>query len=302
MKRLLSAAFLLFVFSASFAASSVPLRLEKGKTYTQVMAQNSKITQKALEMGMDMDVEIGYTTSYKVLEVKDTLFVTEATMSKMKAVTKNPEGVQEFSSDLTNVNDTTSMLLQELSKTPFKVTLTQSGKVAEIDINTAIDKAVNSVVALSEDQKVALKAQIEGYFGEEAMRQNIENAFAYNPPKAVKGERWSSNLKIKEMVELEQQNDNEVAEVSAEIVTVKFSGKMASPENAAPTSFNGMSAKYAISGTSEGSVTIDLKTGWIIKNTDNQAIKLTMDIQPNEQIPNGMQAVMTINTAVTITQ
>jgi hypothetical protein len=104
------------------------------------------------------------------------------------------------------------------------------------------------------------------------------------------------------MVELEQQNDNEVAEVSAEIVTVKFSGKMASPENAAPTSFNGMSAKYAISGTSEGSVTIDLKTGWIIKNTDNQAIKLTMDIQPNEQIPNGMQAVMTINTAVTITQ
>lgn len=302
MKKLLSAAFLLLVFSASFAGSSVQLRLEKGKTYSQVTVQNSKISQLIQGMSVDIEMDVASTTTFKVLEVKDTLFVIEATMSMLKTTMKSPMGAQEFSSESKNVNDPSSMLLQELTKSPFKVTLTRSGKVAEIDINTAIDKAVNSVVTLSEDQKVALKAQFKGQFGDDNMRQTIENAFAYYPPKSVKGEKWTSTLKVKGMVEMESQNQNEVTDVTAESVTVKYTGEMASPENAEPALVNGMSAKYAISGTTEGTATIDLKTGWVIKNTASQAMKGNVEILPNAQVPNGMQIPMTFNTTVTITQ
>jgi hypothetical protein len=302
MKKLLSAAFLLFVFSASFAGSSVQLRLEKGKTYSQVSNLNSKISQLVQGMSMDIEMDVASTTTFKVLDVKDTLFVTEATMSKIKSTMKSPMGVQEFSSDSKNVNDPSSMLFVELSKNPFKVTLTRSGKVAEIDINTAIEKAVNSVVTLSEDQKVALKAQFKGMFGDDVMRTSIENTFAYYPPKNVKGEKWNSTLKVKGMVEMESQNQTEVTDVTAESVTVKYTGEMASPENAEPTLVNGMSAKYAISGTFEGTATIDLKTGWVIKSSASQAMKGNVEILPNAQVPNGMQIPMTVNTTVTVTQ
>ncbi|WP_320052749.1 DUF6263 family protein [uncultured Acetobacteroides sp.] len=302
MKRLTAAAFLLFVFSASFAGSSVQLRLEKGKTYLQVSTTNSKISQLVQGMNMDMEMDVASTTNFKVLDVKDTLFVIEATMSKIMTTTKSPMGVQEFSSDSKNVNDLTSMLLAELSKSPFKVTLTRSGKVAEIDINTAIDKAVNSVVTLSEDQKVTLKTLFKGQFGDDNMRQTIENAFAYYPPKSVKGEKWTSNLKLKSMIVLEQQNQNEVTDVTAESVTVKYAGEMATPENAEPALMNGMSAKYAISGTTEGTAIIDLKTGWVIKNTAIQAMKGNVEILPNAQLPDGVQFPMTVNTTITVTQ
>lgn len=194
------------------------------------------------------------------------------------------------------------MLMQELTKNPFKVTLTQSGRVVEIDANTAIEKAVNSVVALSDDQKAMVKGQFFEQFGNAAIRQNLENTFSYYPPKNVKGEKWNSVQKIKTSLALVLNNENEVTDVNNENVTVKYVGEMSSPENAEPANLNGMSAKYAINGTTEGDVTIDVKTGWIIKSTFSQNLKGNLEFLPNAQMPNGMQVPITITNTGSVTQ
>ena len=293
---------MLLCFLASFAEKPIQLRLEKGKTYAQILNINSKVSQ--LVQGMSMDIEMGIvtTTSYKVLDVKDSLIFTEVTLSSMKTTMKSPMGTMEFSSESQNASDPTSMLLQELSKNPFKVTLTQSGKVAEVNSSAAIDKAISSVTTLSDDQKGMLKKQLADQFGDDIMKQNLENGFAYYPPKKEKGEKWNSTLKVKTVIEMEIQNQNEVTDVTPESVTVKYNGEMASPENAEPTMLNGLNAKYAISGTMDGTVTLDVKTGWIISSTVNQNLKGNIDILPCAQAPSGMQVPMTITTTGTVTQ
>ena len=302
MKKLLTAVFLLFAFSVSFAEKPIQLRLEKGKTYTQVSNINSKVSQFVQGMSMDIEMNIASTTNFKVLDVKDSLIFTEVTLSNMKMAVKSPMGVQEFSSDTPNATDPSSMLMQELTKNPFKVTLTQSGRVVEIDANTAIEKAVNSVSTLSDDQRKMVKGQFSEQFGDATIKQNLENIFAYYPPKNVKGEKWNSNQRMKSMVEVGIQNENEVTDVTNESVTIKYVGEMASPETNEPTMLNGMSAKYAINGTSEGTVTIDVKTGWIIKNNLVQNLKGNIDFMPNAQMPNGMQVPITATNTVTVTQ
>ena len=302
MKKLLTAVFLLFAFSVSFAEKPIQLRLEKGKTYTQVSNINSKVSQFVQGMSIDIEMSIVSTTSYKVLDVKDTLLFAEVSFSSLKTTVKSPMGVQELSSDSKNVNDPSSMLMQELTKNPFKVTLTQSGRVVEIDANTAIEKAVNSVVALSDDQKAMVKGQFFEQFGNAAIRQNLENTFSYYPPKNVKGEKWNSVQKIKTSLALVLNNENEVTDVNNENVTVKYVGEMSSPENAEPANLNGMSAKYAINGTTEGDVTIDVKTGWIIKSTFSQNLKGNLEFLPNAQMPNGMQVPITITNTGSVSQ
>ena len=302
MKKITSVVILLFAFSVSFAEKPIQLRLEKGKTYTQVSNINSKVSQFAQGMSIDIEMSIVSTTSYKVLDVKDTLLFAEVSFSSLKTTVKSPMGVQELSSDSTNVNAPSSMLMQELTKNPFKVTLTQSGRVAEIDANTAIEKAVNSVVALSDDQKAMVKGQFFEQFGNAAIRQNLENTFSYYPPKNVKGEKWNSVQKIKTSLALVLNNENEVTDVNNENVTVKYVGEMSSPENAEPANLNGMSAKYAINGTTEGDVTIAVTTGWIIKSTFSQNLKGNLEFLPNAQMPNGMQVPITITNTGSVTQ
>ena len=73
-------------------------------------------------------------------------------------------------------------------------------------------------------------------------------------------------------------------------------------ENAEPANLNGMSAKYAINGTTEGDVTIDVKTGWIIKSTFSQNLKGNLEFLPNAQMPNGMQVPITITNTGSVTQ
>jgi hypothetical protein len=302
MKKITSIAFLLLCFLTSFGEKSIQLRLEKGKTYSQVMNVNSKISQ--FVQGMSMDVEMGVVsiTSYKVLDVKDSLIFTEVTLSNIKTTVKSPMGVQEFSSDSQNASDPSSKLMQEFTKNPFKVTLTKSGRVVEVDANAAIEKAMNSVANLSDEQKKMMKDQFSTQFGDAMIKQSLENTFAYYPPKKVKGEKWNSTLRVKNMIEMEIQNENEVADVTNESVTVKYAGEIASPETTEPTMINGMSAKYAISGTSEGTVTLDAKTGWIITSTINQSLKGNIEILPSAQVPNGMQVPITVNTTGTVTR
>lgn len=302
MRKITTAAFLLLCFLTSFAEKSIQLKLEKGKTYAQVSNINSKISQ--LVQGMSMEIEMGIVaiTNFKVLDVKDSLMFTEVTLSNMKTTIKSPMGTMEFSSDSQNASDPTSMLLQELAKNPFKVTLTQSGKVTEVNSTAAIEKAISGVATLSDDQKATMKKQLTDQFGNEVMKQNLENGFAYYPPKKVKGEKWNSTLKVKSVIDMEIQNQNEVIDVTSQSVTVKYVGEMASPENSEPTLLNGMNAKYAISGTMDGTVTLDVKTGWIINSTVNQNLKGNIEILPNAQVPNGMQVPMTITTTGTVTQ
>jgi hypothetical protein len=302
MKKLLTAAILLFAFAVSFAEKPIQLRLEKGKTYSQISNINSKVSQ--FVQGMSVDVEMGITSTYsfKVLDVKDSLIFTEVTLSKIKSTAKSPMGTQEFSSDSPNPSEPTSILFQELTKCPYMLTLTQSGKVVDVNANASLDKALSMVPALSDDQKAMLKSQFSARFGDDIIKQSLESGFAYYPPKNVKGEKWTSTQTVKSNLELEIHSTNEVADVTNESVTIKHVGELTSPETNEPTMINGMSAKPSINGASEGTVTINIKTGWIINSNITQNLKGNIDFMPNAQMPNGMQVPITVTNTVTFTE
>lgn len=303
MKRISSLVILMVGFMAASAEKPLQLNLEKGKTYYQVISTQNTILQQPQGMSIEVEMGINQTLAYKVVDVKDSLFFTEITLSKLKTSIKSPFGTMAFSSESTDMTDKTSQILAELSKHPFHVTLTKSGQIVKIDADSLLKSVINASSILEEGEKVSMSKQILDSYGEKSIRQGIESCFAFYPPtKVEKGSRWNTQRNLENIVTFTSNYQLEVTDVTNDSYTIKCVAEMSTPENMAPTSMNGMDAKCTINGTTEGTITVNRSTGWVISSNMSQALKGTIDILPNAQAPQGMQVPLTLTGITTITQ
>lgn len=303
MKRITSIAFLVVVALSVNAAKPIKINLEKGKIYNQKMTAVQKITQQFQGMSMDVDINIEQTTSFKIVDIKDSVYHAEVSLKNIKTSIKTAMGTMEITSDEATPSNTSNLLLSEISKHPAKATFTKSGRVLEVGFNKTIDESVNAVASLSEAEKTSMKAQFINQFGDEPMKQQLENSFSMYPPTSTqKGEKWSGKLNTKNVIEFTTNFNAEITDSNAESVSIKFDGELETPENAPVAKLNGIDSKYSINGTIGGSLVVDKKTGWIISSTTNQSLKGVLDFQPNPQMPNGMQVPIIITSDITVKQ
>jgi hypothetical protein len=303
MKKISLLVILMMGLIAASAEKPMQLNLEKGKTYYQVISTQNTIVQQPQGMSIELEMGINQTLAYKVVDVKDSLFFTEITLSKLKTSIKSPFGIMEFSSESIDLTDKTSQILAELSRHPFHATLTQSGRIVKIDVDSLLKAAINASSGLDDDEKVSMTKQILDSYGEKSIRQGMESSLAFYPPAQVeKGSRWTTRRTLENIVTFTSDNQLEITDVTGDSYTIRCLSQMSIPENSAPTSMNGMDAKCSLNGTSEGSITVSKATGWVISSSMSQALKGTIDILPNAQVPQGMQVPLTLKGVTTITQ
>jgi hypothetical protein len=61
-----------------------------------------------------------------------------------------------------------------------------------------------------------------------------------------------------------------------------------------------MQVSYDMGGVLEGTVRVDLSSGWLVKSTQNQNIKGTMHLQPNDFFPEGSAIPMTLEQNINV--
>lgn len=270
------------------AQKPLTLNLKKGSDYQRKNTIDMKITQDFNGMSMEIAMNTAFDASYKVVDVKDSLFQMNVTYDRIKMAITAPGTNVELSSDKNN--DPGSSMLSQMVGKSFGATISKTGLVKKVDA----DSLINSVAKAVGNNEV-MASQIKNSFGEASLKNDLENSFSFITTKKIaKGSKWSVTTNVKMSTSLSAITNYEVIEETKDNFIIKFNSEMSSPENSPAVNNNGMEMKYNLNGTTEGTMTINKASGWIVSSTSDIALKGVVEIQPNAQIPSPMSVPITI--------
>lgn len=287
---------LIAISFATFAQKNLQFNLKKGETYQQKSTSKIKVSQQYSGMNVDIDMNTINNIDFKIVDIKDTLYSIEMIFSTIKLSMTTPMGNMEFSSESTNPSDKMSSLFAQMTRKPIKATLSKSGVFYSIETEALINEIINSN-NLNETEKASLGAQFKEAFKEDMLKGQFGATFAYLTPKAIaKGDKWNRKESLKAMMFTLDSNINfEIVEETVDSYILKYASEISSDPNAPLQNINGMQGKILLNGTEEGIITVNKNTGWVSNSKGERLIKGTLDLQPNEQLPSGMQVPMTIS-------
>lgn len=303
MKKLFTLLFLLtFSVSAFAQKSGLSLNLQKDQVYKQTTTSSSTIVQDINGQKLNMVMTMNGTMSYRVKAVNANGFNMEASFDNLSMAMQLPQGAVEFSSEKNDPNDVFSRILGSMKNKPFRLVMSKSGKVTEIqDIDALWGTAINQFSELSDAQKAQIQEQIMKSYGEAAMKGNIESATAIYPEKLVnKGDKWTVSTKLEAGMAADLTTDFQYAENSADHALIKGNSTIATANKDAYIETNGMPMKYNMAGSQVSEIKVDKKTGWILEAKINQNMKGDAHIKDNPQVPGGLTIPMTVATEMTI--
>jgi hypothetical protein len=286
----MKAFFSFLLLSAMFCSLSaqkpvdLKLNLELNKTYRakQNITQDTKQTVQGNEQSVQTINTL--VMSLKPLKIEDHNMVAEVRFDTI--ITKISMPQMEINSshegDL-NSSDPGKMLecvLHRLSNSTFLVRMTDAGKVTGImNIDQVATSVLQGLDSIQGQMAAFVKTRSEMMIGEKAVTTMIEGFTAYLPDKEIKaGDKWDSNLNISAggmdmtmntTYKLDNLSKNEAA-ISGDVI-IDSSGSE-------PMEMNGAKITPDIRGIGKTQITVDPKTGWIIKGSIKQQLKGEMNV------------------------
>ncbi|MBB6612866.1 hypothetical protein H7F15_17625 [Pontibacter sp. Tf4] len=303
MKKLFTLFFSLILSVSVFAQKAgLSLNLQKDQVYKQVTTSKGTIVQDFNGQKLNMVMIMAGTMSYRVKSVSPAGYNMEVSFDNLSMAMQVPQGNVEFNSEKNDPNDIFSTVLNAMKNKPFRVVMSKSGKVTEIDgVDAMWGSTIDQFSQLSDAQKAQIKAQIMKSYGEEAMKGSIETATAIYPEKPVnKGDKWTVSTKLEAGMSANLNTEFQYAENTADHALLRGTSTIATADKDAYIETNGIPMKYDITGSQVSEIKVDKKTGWILEAKINQNMKGDAHIKDNPQLPGGMTIPMTIESETTI--
>jgi len=142
--------------------------------------------------------------------------------------------------------------------------LNENGQIKELKgANELIDKMMSAKVIPNETIKKRLKTTFNNAFGEKAMRESMEQFFNIYPRKKIKvGRDWSKTIERKAGFPSTNRFTWHLQEVKKGLAFIKVKGKI-NPKPNTKMDLGMAMARYDLKGNQEGSIDMDLTSGWI---------------------------------------
>jgi hypothetical protein len=246
-----------------------------GGTPQQIETKSiSSVSIKPINLGAD----------FVIAEVRFDTIMTTISMPKMELNSTKPG---KLSSN--DPSEVMNCIMNRLSKAVFNVKFSLSGKVLEISNLKANADAITQGIDSLQGQMAMAKGRITAMASEAAIKGMIEIITGYLPGKEiVTGDKWTSSIILNSggigMNMTYNYKLKKVTGTQAEItgdVTVE-------PASQTPTEMNGAQISYDVRGLGKSTLTVDAKTGWILKatiKTHNQG-NMNIKMQGNDmQMP-----------------
>lgn len=286
-------------FMAYAKKYEIELNLEVGKTYFQRMTSTSDISQTMNGQESKMKLTMIADVYFTVKSYKDGVYTLESRYEKLTNTMETPMGKTLYSS-----SDTTEVLSRVLSimtQHTFNIQVEKSGDIVDV---SSFDDYWNSVAAdieeLNDTQISQILEQLKTSFGKTNMTQNFEMNFGMLPGGKIKiGEEWAHSGSLTTSVEMTSQSVYKLISVENGVALISVTTAL----NADPNEIydmNQMKVQYTLGGVLEGTVRIDLNTGWLVRSEQTQKIKGSMKVLPGTYFPNGTDIPMTVDQVVEI--
>jgi hypothetical protein len=301
MKRLL----FLLVIVGLFAAFTIPPKkftlqyvFEEGDSFRLISKAEQLISQDIPQMGK---VDVTNTTDgsflFTVKSVSNGIAECEVKYEYMKVVTENPMvGTVTMDSKSEESNPMNDMM-KGFTEGSFTLKLHPNGTVSDIEgIEEVFENAISALSGMNPQQATAIKSQVSGQFGPEALTANIEGALVfYSDEKVDKGSSWTSSLDIAGGIYGTTTSNWTINEVNGDEVQIGVAGAFKS-DFEREMDVNGLKgAKFKITGTQIGTYSVSKANGWIKGSEVEVKMSGNLDIPAGGMIPQDMSIPMEIN-------
>lgn len=306
MKKTINFLLILALSTTVFAQKyKLELNLKKGAVYTQTMISSNKMIQTTNGKETNVDLSLIIKVKYKVIDIKDSIYDLDAqyeTLS-MNAKASSGNGFLTFSSTKKDNNDLLSTALQDATNKPFRVKISKSGKLVDIqNIDSLLWKFLDEMTFDRDIEKLQTKAQFKNVFGNKAFKNNLENATAIFPAYPVSiGEKWTTNHVFSEGISAQSTTTYELKAKNCNSYIITGTMNLKSSDNDVYKAINGMEIKSNTIGSFIGTTKISKKTGWIKEQKMNFELIGSTVIKESPKLPKGMTSDMKMNMQITIT-
>lgn len=269
------------LFSAcSSSKKAVELTLQPTGNQSFTYASTNTTETSISMMGMDQKVLVEQTVKqqYDVKKVNtDGTFDLTITTKSMKMEQVNPMMNMRFDSDNPENNEPKDMVdgLNNMIGKKFDVVVDKQGAVKSLNVEGNLFDGVFDNIPGGEQ----MAAQFESQFGENAIKSALSQTLGFFPDKPVKiGDTWVKNTTSEMGMKLDLQTTYKLKERKNGIAIIEFVSDAKTDPKEAPLEMMGMTMSYDIKGTMKGTIIVDEKTGWAIKNTGEQNMKGKMNM------------------------
>ena len=283
---------ILLSFYTVQAKSKVLLRLnlKKGTTYETTMTTNTLIDQEVMGQQMKITQYMEMVISYHVLDVlSNNNFKMDYTFDKIKL--SNLVNGQEIVMDSDGSQDNPiNKVFKDMVGYKIEVEMTPRGKVEQV-------KGLDQFV-----QKMAGNPQItqsmQMFSSDQSFESFIDQTFNYFPEEAVKeGSKWTSSFDLPSLMNMEIAINFEVASITDDDVLLNVASDI---DMNMPIEQSNMKMDMKMTGTQNGTMTVDTNDGWVRESNLKQTFDINMKMI-NPQTGEDMEIPMKMESTIKMT-
>lgn len=262
------------------------LNLKKGEKYPFKIVTKSTTTDSDGKQSQTMTQESTTTLEYVVKEVKDSTFVMDVTYKQFAE--KYSDGKETLSFDTNSATAPKEELLKlryDFNKAvvgnTFQMEVSEKGKVKSINNLWNVREQVKTKLKgkMKPEEIKALEEILSVAISDEAMQAMFEESLAYYPKKAVKpGDTWNRN---ESQGTASSKMTYTFEGLKGEIATIKLNGTSSGVDSKTDPNGSGMKLHQSLDGKVNGTVQINVNSGWIKDATMNkdETMRMTQEFQ-----------------------
>jgi hypothetical protein len=283
---------ILLVANLTQAQSKVLLRLnlQKGTSYEMTMAMTNNIDQEMMGQKMKIVQKMEMVFLYQVLDIlPNDNFLIEYSMQNIK-IDMDVNGQQIIMDANGDSSNPMNAALKGLVGNKLKIELNKMGKVERVE---GLEEYAKK---LSDNPQLAQSMQM--FTDEKSFKSFIGQTFNYFPEnEVIKGDKWTSTIKLPSLMNMETTMNFEVADVKADQIDLNVISDI---NIDAPIEQMGMKINMKATGTQNGTMIIDPTDGWLRSSDLNQKFDMKMKMK-NPQSGEDMEIPMLMNSVAKIT-
>jgi hypothetical protein len=251
------------------SAKTLKFNLEKGKGYDYDMVWD--MDQKI--MGQDMKMSFGANFTMNVTDDDGKVKTISSTYKSFKMYMKMPQAEIDVdtdkpadeAADATNPMAMVGKVFRAIKGKSFVIKVDNEGTVISVE---GFEDIVNSMVesiSMNEQMQEALRASLKDQFSGQSIKDQFGPVFNIFPNKEVKvGDSWDKSYSTGGKTPAKYTTTYTVKSIDGDNVSMTTKTKIESSGDA------------DVSGTQEGNILVDSKTGLMINGEFDQKIKTTM--------------------------
>jgi hypothetical protein len=273
-----------FVFCGTGSAVQLQLKLPQGKTYYQKSTFDQHITQTVMGQEQVIDQSIGMGLKWDVLEVdgQGNMRIRQTFIWCAYKQT-NPMGSVEYDSAQQTTPTAGAEPFAALLGQSFVVKLTPRGDVLDVTGVEEMRAAVVKKLPAGADQSLGM-SPVGMYLDKNSVKEMIAANLAIYPDKPVEvGQSWSKKQTVKLAFGIITDSKWTLQKREGGMDIIATTATLRSDPNSPPIETGGMTMKFDVAGTAEGTLRVEEATGLILLDQSRQQLKGNINVGPAGQ-------------------